>query len=288
MPFAAWIHANDLTDTQTGIIVTGFAVIVFLWIYIRTARSYRKAASARLERLRQTLDLYCRAQGLLGGDAEPAPEEAEHEPESVHFLLQQCKAAPLVTTEMIEAIDAYAKERDASRHGQLERLLDREIRKKIREQASIIRWLDNPGWGTAFWKLVRPAVPFFLLAFVVYWSVQLYGQFQERDFPLLSWTSAELWMRFVSCLAAVVSFYFAVMTPRKDSLRYAYRILALGISAAALAHLAGLWAAPYILALQVVLFACGFGVNPKRSRRDRPYAGSEDLLETDDRKPPRK
>jgi len=284
LPFAAWFHADDLTGTQSGIIFTGFAVIVFLWIYVRTARSFRKAASERLERLRQTLDPYCRAAGMLSGDADPAPDEAEQEPESLHLLLQQCKAAPLVTTEMIEVIDAYVRERDASRHAQLERLLDREIKRKIAEQASIIRSLDNPGWGTAFWKLVRPAVPFFLLAFVVYWSVRLYGQFHEQRIPALSWTGAELWMRYISCLAAVVSFHFAVMTPRKDSPKYGYRVLALCISAAAAAHLAGLQAAPYILSVQIVLFLCGFGMGPKRSRRDRPYAGSTDLFEHNDSK----
>lgn len=146
MPFAAWIHADDLAGTQSGIIFTGFAVIAFIWIYVRTARSFRKAASERLERLRQTLDPYCRAAGMLSGDADAAPDEAEHEPEPLHLLLQQCKAAPLVTTEMIEAIDAYARDRDASRHAQLERLLDREIKKKSPSRLPLsARWTTRGG-----------------------------------------------------------------------------------------------------------------------------------------------
>lgn len=280
MSLAAWIPVYDITDTQPGIFMAGLAVLVFLWTYIRTARSYRKAASARLERLQHTLGLYCRAAGML--DEEPGTQasgEPEPESESLSIVLQQCKAAPLITTELIETIDMYLRERDTSRHVQLQRTLGREISRRIREQASIIRSLDNPGWGIGLWKLVRPALPFATLAFILSFCLQLYQAFQERHIPLLSWTSAELWMRFVSCLAAVVFFYLAVMTSRNDSPRYAYRILALTISATALGHFAGLVAAPYIVAVQFILFLSGFGINKKRSRRDRPYPGSVDLLE---------
>ncbi|MEC0240929.1 hypothetical protein P4H66_13825 [Paenibacillus dokdonensis] len=280
MYLAAWIDANDITDTQSRIIVTGLAVILFLWLYIRTARSFKSAATARLDWLQQTLGLYSRAAGMLDGDgAVDSPAEHEQETESLILLLQQCKAAPLVTTELLEAIDAYLKERDSSRHTQLQKMLEREISRRIREQSSIIRSLDNPGWGIGFWKLIRPAVPFAALVLILYWCLQLYQEFHGPDIPALSWASAELWMWFVSCLAAVISFYLAVMTPRKDSTKASYRILALFISAAALAHFAGLTAAPYILAVQFILFLVGFGIHPKRSRRNRPYAGSTELLE---------
>ncbi|MCJ8011922.1 hypothetical protein MUG84_09230 [Paenibacillus sp. KQZ6P-2] len=280
MYLAAWMSAIDISDTQSKIIVIGLAVILFLWLYIRTARSFRSMATARLERLHQSLGLYSCAAGLL--DSETALDlspDHEPEPESLILLLQQCKAAPLITTDVLEAIDAYIKERDASRHLQLQKALDREISRRIREQSSIIRSLDNPGWGTGFWKLIRPAVPFAALMLILYWSLQLYQEFQTQNIPALSWTSAELWMRFVSCLAAVISFYFAVMTPREDPPRASYSILALLMSAVALAHFASLTAAPYILAVQLILFVSGFAINPKRSRRDRPYAGSAELLD---------
>ncbi|MWV45810.1 hypothetical protein GRF59_19530 [Paenibacillus sp. HJL G12] len=280
MYLAAWINANDITDTQSRIMITGLAIILFLWLYFRTARSFRSMATARLERLHQTLEIYSRAAGMLDNEAAAdSSSESEQEPESLILLLQQCKAAPLITTELLEAIDAYTRERDASRHLQLQRVLDREISRRIREQSSIIRSLDNPGWGIGFWKLIRPAVPFAAMVLILYWCLQLYQELPGQSFTVLSWTSAELWIRFVSCVAAVISFYLAVMTPRKDSTRISYRVLALLISAAALAHLAGLTAAPYILAVQVILFAWGFAMNPHRSRRDRPYAGSADLLE---------
>lgn len=279
MYLAAWINANDISDTQSRIIVTGLAVILFLWLYLRTARSFKNAASARLDRLHQTLELYSRAAGRLA--SEPAAElPDEHDPEPLILLLQQCKAAPLITAGLLESIDAYIKEPDASRHIQLQRALDREIARRIAEQSSIIRSLDNPGWGIGFWKLIRPAVPFAALMLILYWCLQLYQAFHEQNIQALSWTSAELWLRFGSCLAAVIAFCLAVMTPRKDSAKTVHRVLALIIAAAAVAHTAGLTAAPYIFAVQLILFIAGFAVHPKRSRRrERPYAGSAELLE---------
>ncbi len=280
MYLAAWININDISDTQSRIIVTGLAVILFLWLYIRTARSFKHAAVYRLERLHQTLELYSRAAGMLAGDtAADMPAEAEQEPDSLILILQQCKAAPLITAELLESIDSFVIERDASRLTQLQRTLDREIRRRIGEQSSIIRSLDNPGWGIGFWRLIRPAIPFAALMLILYWCLQLYQAFHERSIPAASWTSAELWMRFLSCLAAVIAFYLVVMTPRRDSIRTGYRVLALMIAAAAFAHFAGIMASPYILAVQLVLFLGGFALGPKRSRRDRPYAGSEDIPE---------
>jgi hypothetical protein len=217
---------------------------------------------------------------MLDGESHTqASGEPELESESLSIVLQQCKAAPIITTELIETIDMYLRERDDSRHVQLQRVLNRKINRCIHEQAAIIRSLDNPGWGIGLWKLIRPAIPFATLAFILSFCAQLYQAFHEGHVPLFSWTSAELWMRFASCLAAVVFFYLAIMTSRNDSPRYAYRILALTITMAALGNFAGLIAAPYIIAVQFILFLGGFGINKKRSRRDRPYPGSVGLLE---------
>ncbi|GAB6992037.1 hypothetical protein [Paenibacillus pini] len=271
---AEWIHIDGFTDAGVNLIAAGLAVIVFLWLYIRTARSFRSAASARLERLQSTLALYCRAAGLLR-------EEADDVSDAVILLLEECKAAPLMTTELLELIDAYLQERDRSRLHQLQRALDREINHRIHEQATIIRTLDSPGWGISFWKMLKPAIPFAALAALLLWSIQLYDGLHEPTTVMASslWTSIALWSRYISSLAATLSLYLVIMETRRGESRVIYQTLSLLISAVALLHFIGLSFSPYILILQLILFLCGFSLTRKRSRRERPYPGHEDFLE---------
>ncbi|WP_145949068.1 hypothetical protein [Paenibacillus sp. Y412MC10] len=284
MSLALQAGLDRLTGTESNLIIAGLAVIVFLWLYIRTSRSLRAEAAARLELLQRTLALYSRAQGVLGEEVEAAHVGAQ-EPDQLVQLLQECKAAPLMTPELLDMIDAYIRERDFSRLLMLQKMLDREIHRRIHEQSVLIRKIDNPGWGTSFWRMIRPAVPFAALVLTLYWFIQLYNGFQDSGAAALSWTSLELWTRLISCLAATLFLYWVIMDTRRDTPGILYRLLALIIAAVALLHLLGLTAAPYILAVQVVLFLFGFTLNPKPSRRNRPYAGHREVTQDNEENP---
>ncbi|HEY2493484.1 MAG TPA: hypothetical protein VGI33_11290 [Paenibacillus sp.] len=258
-----------------GVMVIGFAVVLFIWMYIRTAVQLRTSSKERLERLQQSLLLYSRVTGPL---SEITTKNTSDPNDVSHLisLLQECKAAPLLTRDLHEQIDAYIRERDESRHQLLYKSLEREVSRRIEEQSTLLRKLDNPSWGLSFWLLLKPAIPFATAIVVLLWSLQLYQVLKvtgnSGSFP---WETIHAWVRFVSCLVATFSLYLALRDTKRTSYRVIYNLLCILISAVALLHMLGLFIAPYILAAQLILYLAGFRFTPIRSRRERPYAGRD-------------
>ncbi|MGF7050230.1 hypothetical protein J2T13_004755 [Paenibacillus sp. DS2015] len=258
-----------------GVLVMCLAVVLFIWMYIRTTVQLRTSGKERLERLQQSLLLYSRVTGPLGEITTkhtPDPEEVSH----LVFLLQECKAAPLLTRDIHEQIDAYIRERDKDRLRLLYKSLEREVNRRIEEQSTLLSKLDNPSWGLSFWLLLKPAVPFMTAIAVLIWGLQLYQVLRvtgnSSSFP---WGNINAWMRFVSCLIATFTIYLVLRDTKRTSYRATYNLLCILISAVALLHILGLYIAPYILAVQLILYLAGFRLTPNRSRRDRPYAGHD-------------
>lgn len=258
-----------------GVMVIGLAVVLFIWMYIRTATQLRISGNERLERLQQSLVLYSRVTGPLG----EIITKNTHDPDEVShlvFQLQECKAAPLLTRDIHEQIDGYIRERDETRLQLLYKSLEREVNRRIEEQSALLRKLDNPSWGLSFWLLLKPTIPFVTAIAVLFWGLQLYQVLRftgnSISFP---GDIVNAWARFVSCLVATSSLYLVLRDTKRTAYRAVYNLLCILISAAALLHILGLSIAPYILAVQLILYLAGFSLTPHRSRRERPYAGHD-------------
>lgn len=259
--------------------MAGLAVVLFIWMYIRTALQLQTTGKEQLKRLQNSLMLYSRVTGPLG-------EMMEHEDHSLEeisqliTLLEECKAAPLLTSDLHEQIDAYIRERDLSRLSILYKSWVREVNQRIEEQSTLLRKWDRPSWGVSFWVLLKPALPFVAVVAIVVWSLQLYQTLIE----LPSFASSPLeivnaWARFISCMIATGSLYLVFMYTRRLPHHLIYTTLYVLISAVAVFHGLGLSVALYIVGVQALLYIAGFSLTTKRTRRDRPYAGRDLVLE---------
>ncbi len=259
--------------------MAGLAVVLFIWMYIRTALQLQTAGKEQLKRLQHSLMLYSRVTGPLG-------EMMEHEDHSLEeisqliTLLEECKAAPLLTSDLHEQIDAYIRERDQSRLSILYKSWVREVNQRIEEQSTLLRKWDRPSWGISFWVLLKPALPFVAVVAIVVWSLQLYQTLIELpSFASSPWEIVNAWARFISCMIATGSLYLVFMYTRRLPHHLIYTTLYVLISAVAVFHGLGLNVALYIVAVQALLYVAGFSLTTKRTRRDRPYAGRDLVLE---------
>lgn len=266
---------NSLSNSVEGFITAGLAIVLFIWMYIRTALQLQSAGKEQLERLQQSLMLYSRVTGPLG-------EMIEHEKHSLEevsqliTLLEECKAAPLLTGALQEKIDAYIKERDHSRLSMLHKAWIREVNRRIAEQSTLLRKWDRPSWGFSFWLLLKPALPFLAVIAILLWSLQLYQTLSgSANFNSSPWETVNAWARFTSCMIATASLYLVFMFTRRVPYRLIYTSLYVLISAVAIFHVFGLNMALYILGAQVLLYIAGFSLTTTRTRRSRPYAGRD-------------
>jgi len=268
-----------LSNSVEGRIAAGLAVILFIWMYIRTALQLRMARKEQLERLQQSLLLYSRVNGPLGEMMDrdnPSPEEISH----LIYLLEECKAAPLLTSDLNEQINVYIKERDHSRLWMLHKAWMREVNQRIEEQSTLLRQWDHPSWGTSFWLLLKPALPFVTVVAILLWSFQLSHTLSElSNWASSPWDIVNAWARFISCLVATASLYLVFMYTRRKSYHPVYIILYVLISVSAIFHTLGLNAALYIVTTQGILYLAGFSLTTKRTRRERPYAGRDIVME---------
>ncbi|AOZ94648.1 hypothetical protein LPB68_09710 [Paenibacillus crassostreae] len=266
---------NAFSSSIEGTIAAGLAVILFVWMYIRTALQLRMAGKEQLERLQQSLLLYSRVTGPLGEmleREETSLEDISH----LIFLLEECKAAPLLTSDLHEQMNAYIKERDQPRLANLYKSWVREVNRRIKEQSTLLRKWDHRTWGFSFWLLLKPAFPFIAIASILMWVYQLtYTLSGLPTWDSSPWDIVNVWARLISCLIATASLYIVLMYTQRKPVHFIYTILYVFISIVALFHMLGLNWAIYILATQGILYLAGFSLNTQRSRKDRPYAGRD-------------
>lgn len=272
---------NTLSNSVEGFILAGLAVLLFIWMYIRTALQLQTAGKEQLERLQKSLMLYSRVTGPLS----EMMEREDHSLEDICqliTLLEECKAAPLLTSDLHEQIDAYIRERDHSRLSMLHKTWVREVNRRIEEQSTLLRKWDRPSWGFSFWILLKPALPFVAVVAILLWSLQLYQTLIELpDFDSSPTDIINAWARFISCIIATASLYLVFMYTRRLPYHLVYMGLYVLISAVALFHLLGLNMALYIVSVQVILYIAGFTLTKKRTRRERPYAGRDLVMEVE-------
>ncbi|OAB45380.1 hypothetical protein [Paenibacillus glacialis] len=270
---------NTLSNSVESFILAGIAVVLFIWMYIRTALQLQTAGKEQLERLQKSLMLYSRVTG-------PISEMMERENNSLEeisyliTLLEECKAAPLLTSNLHEQIDAYIRERDHSRLSILHKTWVREVNRQIEEQSTLLRKWDRPSWGLSFWVLLKPSLPFVAVVASALWGLQLYQTLIGTEFDSSSFDIINAWARFISCIIATASLYLMFMYTRRLSHQLVYTSLYVLIAAVALFHLFGLNLALYIVSVQAILFIAGFTLTTKRTRRRaRPYAGRDLVVE---------
>ncbi|WP_094095100.1 hypothetical protein [Paenibacillus physcomitrellae] len=267
------------------------SVILFTWLYVTAQRVWRRNDEFRLDKLQESLERYADAEyvirrQLIKEDAgfHHSPEITLEEDTDLPDKLLACQAAAYASPGLREQIGVYLRRRDASRLEPILRVMNRESLQLADEYEELLQHTEQPGWGRSLIRLIRPALPFVLLsagAALGIWLAQDLAKLSPDETPGYDWSLACLVMRTVSGLFSLLMLGQVLLVNRRPSRNGGLRIgLSLVIAALFAVHIAGLEAAPYTLALQILLFPLGFW-NQGRSRRSRPFAGHYELARVD-------
>lgn len=279
-----------------GLIAFLLALSLLVWLYVHSAAQLRNSRQQRLEELQESLRIYGRLAGCLQTATQNGFNNSEKQYQNglIHAL-QETKAAPYLTPHLQEQVQASLRECDTFRRELLLKSLEREMNKLIEERRLVLLESHAPGWGTALWKLLRPAAGPLALAGIVWLVSRLVVELiasSHVDVSLpdtvqsASWLIGCAWMRFVSGLIALLYVYRLMTLRRQNDLdvtasHFPTSLLCMVIAAVALFQWIGPEASPYILAVQLVLFLIGFRLTRGRSRSDRPYVGHPGLIKAD-------
>ncbi|TKH39656.1 hypothetical protein C1I59_02065 [Paenibacillus polymyxa] len=280
-----------------GLIAFLLALSLLVWLYVHSAAQLRNSRQQRLEELQESLRIYGRLAGYLQTATQNAinnSEKHQHQ-HGLILALQEAKAAPYLTPHLQEQVQASLRECDPFRRELLLKSLEREMNKLIEERRLVLLESHAPGWGTALWKLLRPAAGPLTLAGIVWLTSRLVVElmtYSHVDVSLpdttqsVSWLIGYAWIRFVSGLIALLYVYRLMTLRRQNDLdvtasHFPTSLLCMVIAVVALFQWLGPEASPYILAAQLVLFLIGFRLTRGRSRSDRPYVGHPSLMKAD-------
>lgn len=279
-----------------GLIAFLLALSLLVWLYVHSAAQLRNSRQQRLNELQESLRIYGRLAGYLQTSTQDgSSSEKQQHPNGLIHALQETKAAPYLTPHLQEQVQASLRECDAFRRELLLKSLEREMNKLIEERRLVLLESHAPGWGTALWKLLRPAAGPLALTGIVWLISRLlvelvsYSNVENSlSNTVLSayWLIGCTWMRFISGLIALLYVYRLMTIRRQNDLdvtasHFPTNLLSMAISAVALFQWIGPGASPYILAVQLVLFLIGFRLTRGRSRSDRPYVGHPGLIKAD-------
>lgn len=266
-----WIERTF--GSMEGLVAILLAASIFIGLYIYSASRLHAARRETLDRIRQSLTLYTRLAGVLG-DRISGANAAPLENESLASLVQECKAADRLSVDLLEHLDTFLRDQDESRLAMLNRALEREMNRLIEERSELIHRLESPGWGMGLWLLLKPAVPAIAMGAAIVWTAEWIVRLREP----FAWTMPEVWCLWLSSMIATVSFYRLLMDNKRKASGMVFNFLHLLIAAAAVPNWIWIEAAPYVLAVQLILYAAGFRFTAKRKRRERPYAGHPDMM----------
>lgn len=271
MSLAEWI--DTFFGSMEGLLAVMLAAAVFLGLYIYCATRLQAARTETLERIRQSLTLYTQLAGPLTAYIDRS-DDADLPDEHLLSLLQECKAADRLTIDLLQQIDTYLRDRDDSRLPHLSKILEREMNRLVKERSELLRRIENPGWGSGLWMLLKPAVPGVSFAAAVFWTFRLISELRSPG----GWGHLEVWTLWLTCMIATISFYRLLMDSKRRSLGIVFYGLHLLIASIALFNLVWVEASVYVLAGQALLYLTGFWFTSTRSRKERPYAGNPELL----------
>lgn len=273
--FQRWIE--DLTSRPGAVAVLLGVMAVLLGIYIWSATEVRRSHERRMRRIRDTLYISTALLGQLTIQENRNYEPSEPEHNDLITAMLACKAASYLSPQLQDQIRDCIKEHDPAKLGLMHRALERECT-VLSDELSRDTHADH--WGTAVWTILRPVAEPAALAATGFLVTDLVLGQRMLDVPVDSWESILPWIRAVSLMITIIYGYLLWASPRRDKPRTVFKLLSLVIALCSLLHLIGIVAAPYALALQLILFTSGFSLTGTRSRSDRPYAGHTELEPT--------
>lgn len=290
MPLGEWI--DSFFGSMEGLLAALLGAAVFLGLYIYSASRLQAERMEMLERIRQSLTFYTQLAGPLAQAAAAAdkPENTQEDgaasikvppsgvseaEEHITGLMLECKAADRLTPDLLEQINAYLNDRDASRLPLLSKTLERETNRLVRERSTLLARIEKPGWGLGLWLLLKPAVPGAAFAGAILWTSGLIGALRETG----GWMQPEIWCLWLSAMTATLSFFRLLMDSGRPNRGAVFHLLHGLIAAAALPLLFWPEASPYTFATQVMLYLAGFWFHSAPSRKERPFVGHPELRE---------
>lgn len=269
---------NTVPLSVPTIALVSFFIVLLLWLYIYHASTLKQNKYRRADELQDTLYAYSRLAGqlTLGLQREGLPGEPFHG--ALILALQESKSAPCLTPHVQEQIQACLDDRDESRLELLQRTLDREMAKLAAERNQLLSMLHSPNWGQALWQIIQPLFAPLAAAGIAFLVYQFIAEIHSAIAPLsvYDWTAVSA--RFVSGLITTAYIYILALSKPRTAAGLTNIILSILIILAALFHLIGLSAAPYVLGVQLLLFLLGFRLSKPPSRKERPYVGHPDLM----------
>ncbi|WP_458120320.1 hypothetical protein [Paenibacillus sp. Z6-24] len=261
------------------VLLAGLAVLSLT--YGLSARQRISMDQERMSRIQSSLDYFTQAAGQLYpavalpasalGISSGKPRNAADQ--SLTAAILSCKAAPYASAELLKRIDEYMEQQDRQSMLLLYRTLEMEISRLTRERAGLLTRGEHPRWGMLFWMTLRPLLPFVALIVELLFCWHLADDLQEAaglgpPAPLFAV------LRFVSCTGALLLLYGVMCAEFRESGRRAsFVMVALMIGALTLLHLLSLMAAPYVLVVQILMYAAGYRLTREPKRKERPYAG---------------
>lgn len=269
-----------VAEHPAGPYLSALTAVIFIVLYSSARSRTWREEQARLDRLRQSLELYASVAGPLQRTAERRGLTGE-DLALLSDRLQACKAAPYLTADLQGQISAYLADGDEARLPHLHRALEREAARLMDERGKLLARSEQPGWGLSLWLQLRPMLPFAFAAAAVLLTaslLQALGAAPADGSSEAAWTRAAIWARFASILLSLLLLYPVLLENRRHtgSSRVLQRLLSILIALLALIHLAGLTTALYVLAVQLLLFVLGFSLTGTKPRKTRPFAGHYD------------
>lgn len=269
-----------LQQDPITLIWSGIAgLVLFSVVYGLTARQYQQTDRERMRRIQASLDYYARASACLHFWVNRAPADAasravtEKDTAAITAAVLACKAAPYATTELMERIDQYMDQPDRQSALLLYRTLHMQISRLTRERKALLTRGEQPQWGSLFLKTLRPllAVAALLLeGWLVLYSLQDLHNAYEAGPPMPFFVI----LRLISCTGALILVYGVFSADFRESGRRAsFMMMTMIIAALGLIHLFGWMTAPYVLIVQILVFAAGYRFTRESKRKERPYAG---------------
>ncbi|AWB43213.1 hypothetical protein DCC85_02505 [Paenibacillus sp. CAA11] len=275
-----WIEAHPV---RAGL--AALAVILFLWLYITARRIFLQAELQRMSLLDDSLERLALVSAQLRAAHEPhEPQEQPDRAEAVLTeRLEALRIAAALGTDLRGQITVYLDDPDPARLARLARTLSRESERLLDERDKLVARRERPGWGHTLWLQLRPALPAAMLAAALAlcaWLAQALDTLPRPYGSAEVWTLACLASRFLSGVFSLLLLGSALLVSRRSAAgSLLARMLALVIALLFLLHGIGLEAAPYVLTVQLLLYALGFRWTDGKPRKARPFPGHYDLLE---------
>jgi hypothetical protein len=267
-------HWFDILPSYPGAEAALLGVIALLLVtYLWSATEIRRSRERRIQRVRDTLYISTKLLGQLTIWEQRKYEVSEHEHHELLKAMLTCRTASCLSPQLHDQIRECVKDHDTARLALMHKALERECTALSEE---LIRNAHSVHWGRSIWTIIRPAAEPAALAATALLFGSFYNKLLREGIMLDSWEGILPWIQCASLMLTIVYGYLLWASPKRGTAGTLLRWLSLLIALCALLHLIGLAAAPYALALQLILFASGFRLTGSRSRSERPYAGHTD------------